>query len=107
MLAPQAYKADLESSVLRRVIGHRPSDPNSPNVRIKNLSLFLVSIDFQDKSLRSKTATLWKKCYPDEPFHMDLNQEDIQNFRTAFSYNIVRASGRQQVFFYQVRHTCI
>jgi len=84
MLAPHAYKADLESSPLKRIIGHKPFDPSSE----------------QEKSKRSKTALLWQKWFPNEPFDIEQSNAEFLDFTTSLSYDIVQASRRQQVFFY-------
>jgi len=96
MLAPCKYKADLERSDLRRVIGHVASNPSSDNARFK----------------REKTALLWRQSYPNEPFDISINDATSEQnkpiYGTAFSYDILKASERQQSFYYQVSlsHYC-
>ena len=87
MLAPQHYQHDLLQSPLGRIINHEPCNPGSVKAKTK----------------RARTASAWRKLYPDEPFEIDvLATEHGSEFSSSFTYDIVTASSRQKVFFYQV-----
>ena len=89
MLAPHHYRLDLSESPLKRIINHQPKDPLSQ-----------VAIN-----KRKQTAIKWSQLYPDVPFDIDLNNiVQTEEFVSSFSYNIVEASSRQKLFYYQVLH---
>ena len=48
------------------------------------------------------TEKVWNDQFPDEPFKPKQNTKDSEDFKSSFSYDIVAASKRQQMFFYQV-----
>ena len=62
----------------------------------------MIINQLKEISKRSKTALLWQKWFPDEPFDREPSNEEFPDFTTSLSYDIVQASRRQQVFFYQV-----
>lgn len=87
MLAPLRYREDLLASSLGRIINHQPRDPQTSQAR----------------DVRERTSEKWTQLFPGEPFHpqsaADVDQTD---FSSSFTYDIVNASSRQTVFFYQV-----
>ena len=49
------------------------------------------------------TEGLWNNQFSEEPYKPDKNKKDVKDFVCSFSYNILAASKRQQMFFYQVK----
>uniref|UniRef100_A0A1J3FCN7 Glycine-rich domain-containing protein 2 n=1 Tax=Noccaea caerulescens TaxID=107243 RepID=A0A1J3FCN7_NOCCA len=54
-----------------------------------------------------QTQNLWKKLYPMEPYHLDLDKpiskaEDISSLEKCTAYDLVSAVKRQTPFYYQV-----
>ena len=70
--------------------------------KVCNLFLYLPTL--KEKLKREATFAFWKKMYPDEPFDIEPSSLPVDNFSTGFSYDIVKASTRQEVFFYQVSY---
>ena len=89
MLAPMNYHQDLSESPLRRIINHQPINPQSKEAIGK----------------RKQTAIKWIETFPDIPFELSLTDENSfdDEFSSKLTYNIVAASERQKVFFYQVK----
>ena len=87
MLSPVTYRKDLEDSALGRMINHRPHDPQSTEAG----------------HLRAVTEAKWRELFPGEPFTVDTPQEKVTIFASSFSYDILKASSRQAVFYYQVK----
>ena len=89
MLAPVRYARDLQESPLGRIINHRPADILGEAAIRK----------------RKQTAAKWSNLFPEEPFEKDLETiiEDKTEFKSPFSYDILSASARQKIFYYQVR----
>ena len=89
MLAPMNYHQDLSESPLRRIINHQPINPQSKEAIGK----------------RKQTAIKWIETFPEIPFELSLTDENSfdDEFSSKLTYNIVAASERQKVFFYQVK----
>lgn len=56
-----------------------------------------------------KTEDLWKRLYPEEPYELDLNRVDSEDFSVksltlekCSKYDLVSAVKRQSPFYYQV-----
>ena len=80
---------DLTKSPLGRIINHKPADILGETAIRK----------------RKQTAAKWSNLFPEEPFEKDLETiiEDKNEFKSPFSYDILSASARQKIFYYQVR----
>ena len=92
MLAPHHYHHDLLNTPLQRIINHQPLDPLSQEAKNK----------------RNKTASVWRQLYPDEPFNIDVSAPTSHSeYSSSFTYDIITASSRQKVFYYQVQLTII
>ena len=89
MLAPAKYARDLQESPLGRIINHKPADILGKEATRK----------------RKQTAAKWSNLFPEEPFEKELKTmiEDKNEFKSSFSYDILSASARQKIFYYQVR----
>ena len=89
MLAPLHYAQDLTESPLGRIINHKPADLLGEAAIRK----------------RKQTAAKWSNLFPGEPFEIDLETiiVDENEFKSPFSYDILSASARQKIFYYQVR----
>ena len=89
MLAPVRYARDLQESPLGRIINHKPADILGEAAIRK----------------RKQTAAKWSNLFPEEPFEKELKTmiEDKNEFKSSFSYDILSASARQKIFYYQVR----
>ena len=89
MLAPLSYREDLLASRLGRIINHQPRDPQSS----------------QAGDLRQSTREKWLQLFPGEPFTSQSGAAgavDQTGFSSSFTYDILKASSRQKVFYYQV-----
>ena len=89
MLAPLSYRQDLLATSLGRIINHQPRDPQSTAAR----------------EIRQRTSEKWSELFPGESFHSQSGADVDQthsDFSSSFTYDIVKASGRQKVFYYQV-----
>ena len=87
MLAPLYYRKDLLATSLGRIINHKPRDPQSTGAR----------------HIRQRTCEKWQQLFPGESFHSPTGADvDQTDFSSSFTYNLVEASGRQNVFYYQV-----
>ena len=90
MLCPSAYEEDC-----RRLVAKIPDHEHQV-------------LKSQIESNEARTKTLWEKRYPDEPYHVDLqNPEKIDTaklsaFKCSLSYDVVSASKRQWSFYYHV-----
>ena len=93
MLAPMNYHQDLSQSPLGRIINHQPINPQSQEAIGK----------------RKQTAFKWIETFPDIPFELSLTEENSFHgeFSSKLSYNIIAASERQKVFFYQVKQSIL
>ena len=80
---------DLAESPLGRIINHKPADILGETAIRK----------------RKQTAAKWSNLFPEEPFEKDLETiiADKNEFKSPFSYDILSASARQKIFYYQVR----
>ena len=84
LLAPNAYSRDMNQSVLARV------------------PAFMLKPDAHSQK-KKKTKNFWELLFPDEPYDAKFSQlEESVLPPSDFSYDIVAASERQKVFFYQV-----
>jgi len=91
MLAPRVYTRDLLGSRLQRIINHRPLDVLGEEAAKK----------------RAKTAAKWGEAFPGVSFEPDLQTLTLNDdFKSPFSYDIISASARQKVFYYQVNIFC-
>ena len=91
MLAPRVYTRDLLGSPLQRIINHRPLDVLGEEAAKK----------------RAKTAAKWGEAFPGVSFEPDLQTLTLNDdFKSPFSYDIISASARQKVFYYQVNIFC-
>ena len=90
MLAPLHYAHDLTESSLRRIINHKPEDLLGESAISK----------------RKKTAAKWSNLFPEVPFEIDLKTiiPEENEFKSPISYDILSASARQKIFYYQVRN---
>ena len=86
MLAPLAYRQDLQRTLLARIINHRPLGPYSAKAR----------------ELRARTKEKWVEMFPEEPFDLQPTSAGQTEFTSSFTYDILQASHRQKVFYYQV-----
>ena len=87
MLAPLAYRQDLLTTSLGRTINHQPRDPQSTEARVR----------------RKRTSEKWAELFPGEPFDSQTGEDVVQtDFTSSFTYDMVEASSRQKVFYYQV-----
>ena len=86
MLAPLAYRQDLQRTRLARIINHRPLGPHSAKAR----------------ELRARTKEKWVEMFPEEPFDLQPTSAGQTEFTSSFTYDILQASHRQKVFYYQV-----
>ncbi|KAJ8316853.1 hypothetical protein KUTeg_004757 [Tegillarca granosa] len=87
MLCPNAYVRDCHDLV-GKVIDHELVSP----------------IERKQRLLKSQTK--WKELYPHEPFEITVDSGafgfDQKIFKSSLSYDLINASKRQSVFFYQV-----
>ena len=81
LLAPNAYSRDLKQSVLGRVPAFN-----------------LISVP----AWKKKAKNYWEQLFPDEPYDVKFAKSEDFLPPSDFSYDIVAASERQKVFFYQV-----
>ena len=90
MLAPLHYAHDLTESSLRRIINHTPEDLLGESAISK----------------RKKTAAKWSNLFPEVPFEIDLKTiiPEENEFKSPISDDILSASARQKIFYYQVRN---
>ena len=87
MLAPLSYRQDLLTTSLGRIINHQPRDPQSTGAR----------------DIRQRTSEKWAELFPGESFHSQTGEDvDQSDFTSSFTYDMVEASSRQKVFYYQV-----
>ena len=91
MLAPLSYSRDLQATSLGRIINHRPLQP----------------LGSQATDMRRKTKEKWLELFPGEPFDIQTAAGQTE-FTSSFTYDILQASSRQRVFYYQVvlTHQC-
>ena len=78
-------RRDLTASSLGRMINHRPLLPQSDQARRR----------------RAHTEVRWVEMFPGEPFSLQ-QTEKVTDFTSTFTYDIMSASHRQKVFYYQV-----
>ena len=81
LLCPTSYREDLERSVLGRPAGFALARGGKGEARARSL---------------------WQAEFPKEPYNLHADGAAPQVPPSAFAYDIVAASQRQQVFFYQV-----
>lgn len=87
MLCPNAYDRDC-NYLVGKVIDHELVSPGERKQRLL------------------KSQIKWKELYPHEPFEMSTESGafvfDHKMFKSSLSYDLIHASKRQAVFFYQV-----
>ncbi|XP_021364675.1 uncharacterized protein LOC110457648 [Mizuhopecten yessoensis] len=86
MLAPVAYTRDCEKAV----------------GCVVDFKIFLNNRDNQYNM--DLARSYWEEMYPGEPFAVCLDEASCSNtdFTSSFTYDIEKAVGRQQAFYYQV-----
>ena len=90
MLAPLQYESDC-TNVVSTIVDHQ------------------LMVGKQREKGLANARTLWEQLFPKEPFEVNIQSPPrVQEYTSKIQYDIISASARQQVFYYQVSlpHYC-